>query len=446
MITRKEFLSLSSLGIFSLLFPSLIFSKNKSEHVSTDLNALLKSASDLRKQKKFGQANQIYQQIITQYPNEIRAYDGMRKSLLAQKNKEWQVIIMLKAALLLNPNNVQLKKRLYKEYLSAVLGNKKIKNLINFNGRLLTEVKQRYENFVQNHPNDIDLQKQYLKISKLLEWNADTQNPNQNLSLKKYKKQQYKGFKTRFDSLTVLQLDTKLNELLAKTYSKDRQQHIRELYKHYFKKLRKNKDNSQALDKALNYYNTIDKKDPLFLKYIRDLARYQKKYDLLISVETQNHTLKNNFWSALALLDVYIRKAEHQQNALSSNTTQLIIFLEAEINAPDMKFEFITRKIKLDILANQLTAAKDKIMNQCKDMYGISNTHSIDRMNVLIASYLKKTGDVEGKNKVLNIAVSPISYLDHSDLFVQSIAMMNQNRKFTKNIHIENLQKLINKL
>ncbi|NML72093.1 hypothetical protein HHL23_20200 [Chryseobacterium sp. RP-3-3] len=446
MITRKKFLSLSSLGIFSLLFPNLLFTRRKSEYILSDLNTLLKSASNLRKQKKYNQANQIYQQIIVQYPNDIRAYDGMRKILLSQKNKEWQVILMFKSALLLNPNNVEFKQRLYKEYLRAALGNKKIKNLINFGGRLLSEVKQKYENFVQTQPNNKNLQKQYIRINKLLEWNADTQNPNQNLALRTYKKQQYKNFKNRFDSLTATQLEAKLNKLLAKPYSKDRKQHIRELYKHSFKKLRKNKENSQALDKALTYYNTIDKNDPLFLKYIRDLSKYQKKHDILISIETQNHTLKNNFWSALALIDAYIRKAEHQNSSIPSNVSQLISFLEAEITAPNMRFEFNTRKIKLDILANQLNTAKDKILNQCKDMYGISNTHSIDRMNILIADYCVKSGNNEGKNKVLSIAVNPQSYIDNSDMLIQAMALMNQNRNFTKNIHIENLQKLIHKL
>lgn len=443
MITRKEFLSLSSLGIFSLLFPSALFSKNKSEYIySTDVNTLLKSASDFRKQKQYSNAKQVYQQIITQYPNEIRAYDGMRKVLLAQK-KTWEVILLFKAALVLNPNNTEIKQRLYREYLNASLGNKKIKTLINFNGRLLQEVKQKYENFVQNNPNNKNIQKQYAKITKLLEWNADTQNPNQNTALKNYNKQQYKSFKNRFDLLTPMQLETRLNALLSKPYSKDRTQHIRELYKLCFKKLRKEKNNVEALNKAVTYYNTIDKKDPLFLKYIRDLSKLQKKYDLLITVETQNHALKNNFWSALALIDAYIKKAEHQHTSVSSNVSSLISFLETQIDAPNMKFEVSTRKIKLDILSNQLNAAKDKILSQCKNMYGISNTHSIDRMNVLIARYYAKNGNPDGKSKVLNIAVNPQSYLDNSDILIQAIALMNKNRDFTKTVHIQNLQKLI---
>ncbi|WP_144283361.1 tetratricopeptide repeat protein [Chryseobacterium echinoideorum] len=294
-MNRKKFLSLASMGIFTLLFPSILFSKNRSEYQNNNVNVLLKQAASLRKQKKYNQARQIYQQIISQFPNEIRAYDGMRKVILSQKNKEWQVILLFKGALLQNPNNVELKQRLYNEYFRACLGNKKVKNLVNFNGRLLSEVKQKYETFVNNHPNNINVQKQYAKIIRLLDANADTQNPKQNTALKNYRKLEQKKFKKRFSEDTVSQLEVRLNKLITKPYSKDRKPHIRELYKLSFQKLRKQKNNTEALNKAVNYFNTVEKNDPLFLKYIRDMAKLQKNYDVLITIETQNHTIKNNF-------------------------------------------------------------------------------------------------------------------------------------------------------
>jgi len=445
-MNRKNFLSLTSLGMFSLLFPGILFSRNRSESNTANVNVLLKQAADLRKQKKYNQAKQIYQQIITQFPNEIRAYDGMRKVLLSQKNKEWQVILLLKGALLLNPNNIELKQRLYNEYFRACLGNKKVKNLINFNGRLLSEVKQKYETFVSNHPNNMNVQKQYAKIIRLFDANADTQNPNQNITLKSHRKLEYKNFKNRFSLETTNQLETRLNNLIAKPHSKDRKPHIRELYKLTFQKLRKQKNNTEALHKAVTYFNTVEKNDPLFLKYIRDMAKLQKNYDVLITIETQNHTIKNNFWSALALLDVYIRKAELENSSIPAVGNTLIPFLESQTDAPNKKFELNTRKIKINILSNQLENAKEKILTQSKSMYRISNTHTIDRMNVLIAKYYAKSGDSTGKSKILNIVVNPSSYIDHPDLLIRSIALINQKRDYTKVSHIQNLQKLINKL
>lgn len=117
-------------------------------------------------------------------------------------------------------------------------------------------------------------------------------------------------------------------------------------------------------------------------------------------------------------------------------------FLEENTDAPDKKFEVNTRKIKLDIMGNQLDAAKDKILLQCKDMYGAFNTHMIDRVNVLIAKYYSKKGDSEGKKRILNIVVDPRQYIDHTDSLIKSIVLMNQNR-ISKGVYNQNLQKLI---
>lgn len=446
MITRRKFIVLGSLGALSVIFPNYLFSGSKNLTGSLDVDALLKNAKVLRKQGNSSQAKQIYQQIILQYPNEIRAYDGLRKVLLAQKKKEWEVILMFQSALLLNPDNLEIKQRLYREYFNAALGNKKIKKAINFNGRLLDDIKQKYETFVQKHPDNKNLQEQFVKIKRLLDCNADSQNPNSNVSLKSHRKNQYKNFKKRFEEASNSELETKLNTLLAKPASPDRKQHIRELHSLIVQRYRKEKNNQEALNKAVAYYNGIDKQDPLFLKYIRDLSKLQKRFDLLISIETQNHTLKNTFWSGIALLDVHLKKAEDQNTPLPSQLNPLLQFLEADVDSPDKKFELNTRKIKLDILRNQPDAARDKIMLQCRNMFGTSNTHSIDRMNVLIAKYYAKNGDTEGKSKILNVVSNPKPYFGNGDPLIKSIALMNQNRASGKPVHLQNLQKLINKL
>lgn len=446
MITRRKFIALGSLGVLSVIFPNYLLSENKNLSGFLDVNALLKNAKVLRKQGNSSQAKQIYQQIILQYPNEIRAYDGLRKVLLAQKKKEWEVILMFKSALLLNPDNLEIKQRLYKEYFNAALGNKKIKKAINFNGRLLDDIRQKYETFVQKHPDNKNLQKQFVKIKRLLDCNADSQNPNSNISLKIHRKSQYKNFKKRFEDVSNSELETKLNILLAKPASPDRKQHIRELHSLIVQRYRKEKNNQEALNKAVAYYNSIDKQDPLFLKYIRDLSKLQKRFDLLISIENQNHALKNTFWSGIALLDVHLKKAEDQNAPVPSQLNPLLQFLEADVDSPDKKFELNTRKIKLDILRNQTDAARDKIMLQCRNMFGTSNTHSIDRMNVLIAKYYAKNGDTEGKSKILNVVFDPKPYFGSADPLIKSIALMNQNRASGKPVHLQNLQKLINKL
>lgn len=448
MFTRKKFIALSGLSLISLLVPNYLLSAEFDIPNSTDVNVLLKQASILRKQgNKFNQAKKKYEDIIELYPNEIRAYDGLRKLYYSKKKNEWKYILILKSAHLSNPNNIEIKQRLYKEFLNASVANRKVKNLINFNGRLLQKVKQEYQAILQTQPNNINLQKQYNKISNKLLWNADTTNPHQNTLLKEYKKTQFLLHKKRFKDLNTSDVTNKLNALLAKPYSIDRKQHIRELYKIVITKNRENKNYSVALNKAIDYYNNIEKEDPYFLKQIRDLAKYQNQYDSLISIENQNHTIKNTFWSGLSLFDAHIRKIEYQNSTVFPPVlSSLFQFLETTVDSPQMIFEIKTRKIKLNILKSQFVDAKTNILLQTKDMFGISNTHMIDIMNVLIAKYYAKKNDTESKNKILYIILNTDSYLDNGDLLLQSIAALNQNRDNTKSIHFENLQKTINNL
>lgn len=445
MITRKTFLSLSSLGIISLLFPSFLFSKTKSGSFE-DVNKLLKSAADLRRQKKWGEAQNKYKQIIQQYPNEIRAYDGMRKTLLSEKKKEWEVILMFRAALALNPDNSDLQRRLYKEYMNASLGNKKIKKLIAFDGRLLSDVKTKFEGLTDLNARSKNTDKQYSKICKLVELNADSVHPHKNTALKAYNKKQYQSYKSRFDALSSDQLEIELKGLLAKPDSPDRKQHIRELYKVSVNTLKKEKKGPEALNKALNYYNTIDKKDPLFLGYIRQLGRYQRQFDTLITVETQNHALKNSFWSAVSLFDIHFLKSKEQNAPFSSTLDPLLVSMAKEVNDYNMDLEVNLRKIRLNIYKNNLAEAKTQILTQCKNMRGLSNAHIIDKMNVVIAEFYHKSGDNDGKKRIVKIAMQPRSFTDGEDDLVKLLALINMNRSYDKPVHIQNLNLQISKI
>lgn len=446
MITRKKFLTLSSLGAISLLFPNFIFSKQNNEAAAFDLNGLLKNAKDLRKLGKNNEARQIYQQILIQFPNEIRAYDGLRKIILSQKKKEWEVILMFKAALIINPNNIELQQRLYREYFNAVLGNKRIRATINFNGRLLADVKQKFEIFLQSQPNNKSFQKQHAKITRLLDCNADSICANANPTLKTYRKNSYKSFKNRFNDVSTTALENKLNILMSKPHSAERKLHIREITNLLVKRHRKDKNNSVALNKALLYHNNIDNTDPLFLKYIRDLSKIEGNFDTLLNVEIQNHSIKKSFWSALALIDVYIRKSEKMHTALPSNVSSLLSFLEDNAYSPQKIFELTTRKIKVDLIKNQTENAKIKILSECKNMFGISNCHYIDRINVLTGMYFKKINDNDNLKKILNVAIYPESFINDSDQLIKSLAHMNLNRSKSNFIHIQNLNKLLTKI
>ena len=445
MITRKRFLLMGSLGILSVLTPGFLFS-NTISNSNPDTVALLKKARRYRKQGKLNLAKSTYQEVLTIDPTEVRAYNGIRKILLNKKNKEFEVIQLYQQALTHIPNNLRIKRSLYNEYSKAALGNRKVLQQINIPGRMLLHVKSKYEEMVAAYPEKKNLQKQLEKLEKYIQLNVDTENPHNNLPLKAYRKQQKKNHKKRFDGLPAQRTGLMLAELEAKPVSDDRAHHIREMTKVNISALRNEKRYSEALDASADFLNTINATDPYFIKQFRDLAKQLNEYDSLLTFEIQNHTTKNTFWSAVSLFDAYYRKAEKQNQSAPIIMDSLVQFMTEKSNDPHQQFEINTRKIKIDLLKNNLINAKDKILNQCNEMMGIPASHSIDRMNVIIAKYYKKNGDDEAKNSIISIAIDPKSFLESDDDLKKSIALMNMRRSYENPIHIQNLQRKISSL
>ncbi len=327
MLTRKKFLAITSLGVLSTLFPNYLFSSSLNLKSLDGLNVLLKRAADYRRAGKYFKARTIYDQIISTIPQEIRAYDGIRKIMLVKGKQEFEVIKVYKNALQLNPGNIRIKERLFKEYFKVAIGNKKISTTVNLGKRTLLDVKEKYENFLLNHPNKKNIAKQLERINRMIDSNIDTNlDARRNSKLKTFKKQHRKLYKRRFDSLSTDKVNEKLGKLLSKPVSVDRKRHIRELNKIYIQRLRKEKNYVLALDKAVAFYQ-LDKNDSLSLKMTRDLAKYTRNYNLLVSIERENHSLKNNFWSACALFDSLTRKNEHQKTTLPTEAETLLYFL-----------------------------------------------------------------------------------------------------------------------
>lgn len=436
---------MGSLGILSVFTPGFLFSHTISSS-NPDTFALLKKARRYRKQGKLNLAKSTYQEVLTIDPTEVRAYNGIRKILLNKKNKEFEVIQLYQQALTHLPNNLRIKRSLYNEYSKAALGNRKVLQQINIPGRMLLHVKSKYEEMIVAYPEKKNLQKQLEKIEKYIQLNVDTQNPHNNLPLKAYRKQQKKNHKKRFDGLPAQKTTLMLAELKAKPVSDDRAQHIREMSKINIKALRTEKRYSEALDASEVFLNTISATDPLFIKQFRDLAKQLHQYDRLLFFETKNHTTKNTFWSAVSLFDAYYRKAENQNQSAPAIMDSLMQFMIEKLDDPYQQFEIETRKIKLELLKNNLSQAKDKIITQCGKMMGISSPHSIDRMNVIIAKYCQKKGDDDTKNSIINIAINPKSYLESDDGIKKSISLMNMRRSYENPVHIQNLQRKLSGL
>ena len=442
MITRKRFLLLGSLGIVSTLIPGFLFS-NTTLQLNLETIVLLKKARKYRKQGKLNLAKTTYQEVLVIDPTEIRAYNGIRKILLNKKNKEFEVIQLYQQALIHLANNLRIKRSLYNEYFKAALGNRKVLNKINIPGRMLTYVKGKYEEMLVTYPEKKNLQKQLEKIEKYIELSVDTINPHNNIPLKTYRKEQRKIHKRRFEGLTAQKTALMLNKLNSKLNSVDREGHIREMNKVNIKALRKEKRYSEALLASQNFLNTKDKSDPHFIKQFRDLAKQLNQHDQLLAFEIQNHVSKTTFWSAISLFDAYFRKAEIQNQSPSSTMDILLQFMTEKTDDPNQQFEIATRKIKIELLKNNLSQAKENIIHQCGEMMGISASHYIDRMNLIVAKYYKKIGNDVDKNNVINIAVNPRSFTENSDEIKKSLALMNMGRSYENPIHIQNLQKKI---
>lgn len=440
MITRKRFLLLGSLSIVSTLIPGFIFSNTTLQSNPETLN-LLKNARKYRKQGKLNLAKTTYQEVLVIDPTEVRAYNGMRKILLSKKNKEYEVIQLYQQALIHLPNNLRIKRSLYNEYFKAALGNRKVLNKINIPGRMLTYVKSRYEEMLITYPEKKNLQKQLEKIEKYIQLNVDTENPHNNVLLKAYRKEQRKIHKKRFDGLPAQRTTLMLAELEAKPISDDRAQHIREMAKVNIKALRSEKKYNDAFYASENFLNAKNSTDPYFIKQFRDLAKQLNEYDRLLTFEINNHAVKNTFWTAVSLFDAYYRKAESQNLSAPIVMDSLVQFMTEKSNNPHQQFEVETRRIKIELLKNNLSQAKNKIINQCTEMMGISAPHSIDRMNVIIAKYYINKGDDEAKNVIISIATQPKSFLENSDEIKKSTALMNMERSYDNPVHIQNLQK-----
>ncbi|GGG43537.1 tetratricopeptide repeat protein [Epilithonimonas arachidiradicis] len=446
MITRKNFLKVSSLGLASVLIPNFLFSKSLLYPFVDDVTTLLKQARRYRRQGRFAKAKTIYQQILSIDNSELRAYNGIRKILLKEKHKELEVIQLYQQALSNVPNNFRLKRSLYGEYLRASIGNQKLFRQLNLtSGRPLSFVKQKFDDLLLEHPNNKNIQNQVAKIDQYIAMNVDTMYAHKNKALKQFRKNNKKAHKNRFATLTSVETTQKLADLNALPVNPDRQQHIREMSQVNIKALRADKDYTAALTATEDYLTGVNSSDAYFIKQFRDLSKQLNQYDKLINFETQNHAAKNTFWSAIALFDAYQRKAEKMNQQPTANMDTLLQFIKSNYNNPMQRFEAATRKIKLSLLKNELNVVRELLIEQCKEKMLVSDSHSIDRINILIAKYWKKSGESDYK-KILSICSLPNDYLQSTDELISNASLMNMNRAKNKAVHIDQLQYRISKL
>lgn len=443
MVSRKRFLQLSALSAVSLLIPSYFFSENTTSPqnllTTDDVNTLLKSAKAFCNEKKWAKAKGKYEQIISSRPQEVRAYDGLRRCIFQKPKQESAYLQILENAVKQYPDNKELKQRLYSQYIKIATGNKKFSRLKNNN--LLGLAQNKFSELAAQHPDDQGLQNQLAKVNKLISFNAGEVHHKKNTNIKQLHKHNQKLFKARFDHLTNEQLSVKLTQLKDKAYKKERENHIRELYLLLINRNLKNHSADQAIYFAKEYYNLYPK-DRSAVYWARRLGQQKKDTQTLLLIEEKNHQTRQNFWSAAS----YFAATKKYQ---ASNTSKLQLLLsDMEQKKTDENQEFILQCKKIDfyLQQNQIGEAENNINSLLKRKAGIKNTSIIDSVNILVIKYLKKTQQEGLIQKFPYLIINAKDLTASSDPWEQKIAQLNQNRNFSKSTYIEKLQKFLNKV
>lgn len=443
MVSRKRFLQLSAVSVGSLLIPSYLFSKNTSSPqnllTTDDINTLLKSAKTFCKEKKWAKAKGKYEQIISSRPQEVRAYDGLRRCIFQKPKQESAYLQILENAVKQYPDHKELKQRLYSQYIKIATGNKKFSRLKNNN--LLDLAQNKLSELAIQHPDDNALQDQLAKVNKLVSFNAGEVHHKKNANIKQLHKQNQQLFKTRFDHLTNEQLSDKLTLLKNKPYKKERENHIRELYLILIKRNIKSHNSDQAIYLAKEYYNLYPK-DRSAVYWARRLGKQKKDAQTLLHIEEKNHLTKQNFWSASS----YFTAAKKFQPSNTAKLQQLLSDMEQKKTDENQEFILQCKKIDLCLQQNQIGEAESNINSLLKKKAGIKNTSIIDSVNILVIKYLKKTNQENLIQKFPYLIINAKELIISSDPWEQKIAQLNQNRNFSKSIYIEKLQKFLNKV
>ncbi len=441
---RRQFIATTTLATLSLGLPNLLFPQQVANN-NTLLAQKLQQAALKRRQGKFTQAKNLYNEVIAIKSDEIRAYDGLRKILLQSKYKELEVLNLYKTGMNQNPNSPIFKERVAKEYLRLGLGNKKFTQQLGLTENILQKSKNHFNQAKTSLPNNLQITEQIQKVNRKQNQNADTLDARKNVVVKNYKKNQRKEFKKRYKNVDVGILLTKLTQHLSKPQTTHRNKHIKELYYHIIKKYKKANDGFNAVQKAQSLYNRKTS-DPYTLKIVRKTCRKFKDFTTLESIERQNNILKNNFWSKLALFDVLFQKYKKNQGGNIFELQSILLSLNPTPNKLPQYLEQKSREIKLAIYTTDNTKAFTELNNLGDRLRFVSSAHFIDRFNLLTARYFKRINDMNSLKLTFDVALRENNIVNSENAFIQKLIEINQNKNNTKTIHKERLLAFRNKL
>lgn len=397
---RKFILSsvISSIGIVVLSSPLKHPLNYLINNFNADLKALLIQAKQARVEENYILSENLYNQIINQWPNERAAYFGLRKTFLSQKHKEYNVVKLFEQSIQTNPEDVVLICQLAKEYTSIALGNKEVESMLGYSTPLLEKAKSLYllalsidsqtptplargEDSQEDHESNTQAETGLDKVENKIEQEADIIDARDSAIMKSVRKSNQFKFKNRFDKLSETQLKTKLNTLKAKPNPQTRAKHIKELYRLNININKKSNNYAEAC--ALAYQlHLFDPKDTTCLGIYKRLALKEKQYNQLVTVLKNNDILQSTFWSKLAYFDGIhkLYKNNPSSRSLINDLSTQINLMESNFSLTrQMKIELSFRKFELSLITSNINTLKSDLLNIGNLLYGFDNPHNAIR-------------------------------------------------------------------
>ncbi|MBW3518529.1 hypothetical protein [Flavobacterium sp. NKUCC04_CG] len=470
---RKKFListSLLLISIKALKAQNLVSESFLSESLNVTSIQKLKKAAELRKKRLYNRSGstrtrrsllsfntvnvdsitKLYDEVLSQDPSEIRAYNGKRKLLIQEGVSPKQINLLYQQGLLQNPDNPVFKERIAMQYLRLHQGNQKeVSQLpipLNQKHLLLRESEKLLKEARFEDVGNTQYVKQLEKIDRLQNLNAFITDARDNDQLKRAKREakvlqlELKPFSSSVDyknNITYLQ---------SKPYDANRALVISKIQKEYIKKLRDEKNYTLAVSEVINLYNN-NKSDVDALALTRKILKKNNSFQDLEVIERDNDGLKKTFWSKLSFVDVLMKRQEiENQNRLSEIEQQLNIVRDKAV-FPDQKFEADIRWLKFVCMKNGSTAKQD-LLDFGNSLLGVSSAHMLDKYSRLCVKYYQDNNQNQQAIIAIGIILKNNTVPVEEDsllLQLEELSRYRQVRSVKENRGLQNLkEKLIN--
>ncbi len=463
--SRRKFVStlfLSTVGLpfLSRLYGTEFLVNNLSPSIDpTEISKKLKEAADSRKNDNWNLAERIYQEIISVRPDEIRAYDGLKKIIQHNFPNDLQKILeMYLSGLNKNPQNALFNQRVATCYASIAQGNKKVAQKLGGTSQLLQKALNHSKKAGELSTKNIPIALQYKKLQKRKQFRADSTDARDNKEFRQYRKENGKQFRKLFTGRDKTKLEANLERLKqrenarrnlltsvsGKELTSKRSKQISKLYVASIKSLRKNQNIPQAIKKSKELYQfTQGSGNALFM--VKKLCWQYNKPEESEAILRANHQKQNTFWSGIALFDVLVARYKNKQIADLNEARNILSEASQKTADPVQNFELRSRQLILNI-HTQDTNTYNNLVKLADSLAGTSSTHTIDRFNSLCVLYFSQLKQKENALRVIDIALKNDSQKTESGSVFEKIKIANRDRDDSKSIHRERLLQVRNKI